>query len=155
MPGRPDNPGWQNGGDEIFVKEAHLVRAVGAVVLLGVFAALVASASGSPQRVEYRFRQVASGFDQPVYLAQPKSEPGRLYVVERPGRIISLTYRKRQPSPIILLEGTVPGQSVLSGTVKKGKKGDGVFSIDQISGTSTAQVTFLSDPAFHIDVTNP
>jgi len=72
------------------------VRAVGAVVLLGVFAALVASASGSPQRAEYRFRQVASGFDQPVYLAQPKSEPGRLYVVERPGRIISLAGGKRR-----------------------------------------------------------
>ena len=72
------------------------MRAVGAVVLLGVFAALVASASGSPQRAEYRFRQVASGFDQPVYLAQPKSEPGRLYVVERPGRIISLAGGKRR-----------------------------------------------------------
>jgi glucose/arabinose dehydrogenase len=72
------------------------VRAVGAVVLLGVFAGLVASASGSPQRAEYRFRQVASGFDQPVYLAQPKSEPGRLYVVERPGRIISLAGGKRR-----------------------------------------------------------
>ena len=72
------------------------MRAVGAVVLLGVFAALVASASGSPQRAEYRFRQVASGFDQPVYLAQPKSEPGRLYVVERPGRIITLAGGKRR-----------------------------------------------------------
>ena len=66
------------------------------MVLLGVFAALVASASGSPQRAEHRFRQVASGFDQPVYLAQPKSEPGRLYVVERPGRIISLAGGKRR-----------------------------------------------------------
>jgi hypothetical protein len=66
------------------------------VVLLGVFAALVASASGSPQRAEYRFRQVASGFDQPVYLAQPKSEPGRLYVVERPGRIVTLAGGKRR-----------------------------------------------------------
>ena len=72
------------------------MRAVGAVVLLGVFAALVASASGGPQRAEYRFREVASGFDQPVYLAQPKSEPGRLYVIERPGRIISLVGGKRR-----------------------------------------------------------
>ena len=61
-----------------------------------MFAALVASASGGPQRAEYRFRQVASGFDQPVYLAQPKSEPRRLYVVERPGRIISLAGGKRR-----------------------------------------------------------
>lgn len=71
-----------------------------------------------------------------------------------PGRIISITYRKRLPSPIILLEGTVPGQSVLTGVVKKGKKGDGVFSIDQVSGTSIAQVTFLDNPAFNITETD-
>src|SRR5439155_18592063 len=73
-----------------------VVRAVGAVVLRGVFAALVVSASGSPQRAEYGFRQVASRFDQPVYVAQPKSEPGRLYVVERTGRIVTLAGGKRR-----------------------------------------------------------
>ncbi len=56
----------------------------------------MASASGRPQRAEYRFRQVASGFDQPVYVAQPKSEPGRLYVVERTGRIVTLAGGKRR-----------------------------------------------------------
>jgi hypothetical protein len=66
------------------------VRAAGAIVLFGVFAAFVASASGRSQRAEYSFRKVASGFDQPVYVAQPKSEPSRLYVVERPGRIVTL-----------------------------------------------------------------
>jgi glucose/arabinose dehydrogenase len=73
-----------------------LVRAVGAAVLFGIFAAFVSSASGGSQRAEYRFRQVASGFDQPVYVAQPKSEPGRLYIVERPGRIVTLAAGKRR-----------------------------------------------------------
>ncbi len=72
------------------------MRAVGAAVLLGVFATLVSSASGGSQRAEYRFRQVASGFDQPVYVAQPKSEPGRLYVVERTGRIVTNAGGKRR-----------------------------------------------------------
>jgi glucose/arabinose dehydrogenase len=71
------------------------MRAVRAAILLGVFVALVSSASAGPTRAEYRFRQVASGFDQPVYVAQPKSEPGRLYVVERTGRIVILAGGKR------------------------------------------------------------
>src|SRR3982750_4685890 len=66
------------------------MRAVTAAMVLGVFVALVSSASGGPTRAEYRFNEVASGFDQPVYVAQPKSEPGRLYVVERNGRIVTL-----------------------------------------------------------------
>jgi glucose/arabinose dehydrogenase len=72
------------------------MRAFKAAVVLGIFVSLVASATGSPKRAEYRFRQVASGFDQPVYVAQPKSEPGRLYIVERTGRIVTLAGGKRR-----------------------------------------------------------
>jgi len=35
----------------------------------------------------YRFVQVASGLNSPVHVTAPKSEPGRLYVVEQAGRI--------------------------------------------------------------------
>lgn len=35
----------------------------------------------------YRFVQVASGFDSPVNVTAPRSEPGTLYVVEQTGRI--------------------------------------------------------------------
>src|SRR5947209_19993475 len=72
------------------------MRALRTAVLLVAFAAFVPAASGGSQHAEYRFRQVASGFDQPVYVAQPKSEPGRLYVVERPGRIVTLAGGKRR-----------------------------------------------------------
>jgi glucose/arabinose dehydrogenase len=72
------------------------VRALRAAIVLGIFAFLVPAATGSPQRAEYAFRQIASGFDQPVYVAQPKSEPGRLYIVERPGRIVMLANGKRR-----------------------------------------------------------
>jgi glucose/arabinose dehydrogenase len=71
------------------------VRAVGAAILSALFGAFAALGGGS-HRAEYSFRQVASGFDQPVYVAQPRSEPGRLYVVERPGRIVTLAGGKRR-----------------------------------------------------------
>src|SRR5438874_1132811 len=67
-------------------------------LLMGLCAALAPFAPfahGQAKRSELRFRQVASGFQEPVYVAQPKSEPGRLYVVERAGRIIKLANGKR------------------------------------------------------------
>jgi glucose/arabinose dehydrogenase len=63
---------------------------------LGIFAALVSSAAAQPQRAAYHFRKIASGFDQPVYVGQPVSEPGRLYIVERAGRILMLASGKRR-----------------------------------------------------------
>jgi glucose/arabinose dehydrogenase len=72
------------------------VRALGAAIVIGAFAALVASATGGSERAEYRFRQVASGFDQPVYVAQPKSQPGVLYAVERSGEIVTLSKGRRR-----------------------------------------------------------
>jgi glucose/arabinose dehydrogenase len=72
------------------------VRALKAGVVLGIFAALVPSATGRSERAEYRFRQIASGFDQPVYVAQPKSQPRVLYVVERPGKIVVLSNGRRR-----------------------------------------------------------
>jgi glucose/arabinose dehydrogenase len=59
------------------------------------FAAIFSSASAGPARVAGHFRQIASGFDDPVYVAQPSSEPRTLYVVERPGRILTLRGGKR------------------------------------------------------------
>src|ERR671937_3091757 len=63
--------------------------------LCAVLAPFAPFAHGQAKRADFQFRQVASGFAQPVYVAQPKSEPGRLYVVERAGRIIRLANGKR------------------------------------------------------------
>jgi glucose/arabinose dehydrogenase len=71
-----------------------LVAALG-VVLAGAAVAAAPFAFGGSQRAEYRFARVASGFREPVYVAQPKSEPGRLYVVERAGRIVVLAKGRR------------------------------------------------------------
>jgi glucose/arabinose dehydrogenase len=67
---------------------------VAALVMAG-FAAVFSSASAGPARVAGHFRQIASGFDNPVYVAQPSSEARILYVVERPGRILTLHGAKR------------------------------------------------------------
>jgi glucose/arabinose dehydrogenase len=72
------------------------VRTLVAALVVAVFAAVFSSASGGPRRVVYKVRQIASGFDQPVYVAQPRSEPRTLYVVERPGRIVTLSAGKRR-----------------------------------------------------------
>jgi len=72
------------------------VRPLKAAVVVVLFAGLVSSASGGDQRAQYSFKRIASGFSEPVYVAQPKSEPGRLYVVERAGRILILANGKRR-----------------------------------------------------------
>ena len=72
------------------------IRTLVAAIVMAVFAAAFSSASGGPSRVEGNFRQIASGFDQPTYVAQPTSEPRTLYVVERPGRIVALSGGKRR-----------------------------------------------------------
>jgi glucose/arabinose dehydrogenase len=65
------------------------------LVALAACLAAVPFALGEHSSTEYRFRQVAGGFSQPVYVAQPRSERGRLYVVERAGRIVVLANGKR------------------------------------------------------------
>jgi glucose/arabinose dehydrogenase len=66
-----------------------------AFLLLGLFVLLTPLARGSAERAEYRFQRIAGGFSDPVYVAQPRSEPGRLYIVERAGRIVTLANGNR------------------------------------------------------------
>ncbi|HEX6679255.1 MAG TPA: PQQ-dependent sugar dehydrogenase, partial [Gaiellaceae bacterium] len=72
------------------------VRTLVAALVVAATAAVFSSASGGPRRLEGNFRRIASGFDNPVYVAQPASEPRTLYVVERPGRIVALAGGKRR-----------------------------------------------------------
>ena len=71
-------------------------RTLVAALVMAVFAAVFSSASAGPRRIEYRIRPIASGFDEPVYVAQPASEPRTLYIVERPGRIVAFAGGKRR-----------------------------------------------------------
>src|SRR5215471_12948347 len=72
-----------------------------ALVLAGVAAAIAFAFTGSSgerstlAQSKVRLVRVASGFDSPVGLAAPRSQPGRLYVVEQGGRIFMLEGRRR------------------------------------------------------------
>ncbi len=65
------------------------------LAICAALGAITSFANGEASRGDVRFQQIARGFDQPVYVAQPKSDPKRLYVVERAGRIVTLYRGKR------------------------------------------------------------
>jgi glucose/arabinose dehydrogenase len=67
---------------------------IGVLVLLGV---LVAALAGSAQGAESAFRKAvyARGFDAPVLLTHAPGEPGTVYVVEQPGRVIRIRGGRR------------------------------------------------------------
>ncbi len=65
-------------------------------------AALLASAAGARDtRSAYSFREVVSGLSNPLYLAAPAGERGRLYVVEQAGRIVLVENGRVRPEPLL------------------------------------------------------
>lgn len=72
-----------------------------------------------------------------------------------PGQIFYLAPGKGRSSPTLFFRGTDPVASVLSGTVKKSRRGDGVVDIAQISGTSSVHVAFATNPAFRVRALTP
>ena len=86
--------------------------------VLGVTLALVAAAlpgaacgqSSSPSHAasqHLRLRTFATGFDSPVYVTAPRSEPGKLYVVEQPGVIRVLDNGKLRSQPFLDIRNRV------------------------------------------------
>ena len=67
---------------------------IGVLVLLGV---LVATLAGSASGAESVFRKAvyARGFDDPVLLTYAPGEPGTVYVVEQPGRVLRIRNGRR------------------------------------------------------------
>jgi glucose/arabinose dehydrogenase len=68
-------------------------------LLLAVLAACASAAperETAPQRASLHIRTFASGLDSPTYLTSAPGEPGNLYVVEQPGRILVLAGGKRR-----------------------------------------------------------
>jgi len=61
-----------------------------ALVALFAFGIAAACAGGAPAREQaatLRLQRVATGLDGPLHVAAPRSEPGRIYIVEQVGRI--------------------------------------------------------------------
>ena len=89
----------------------------GVAVLVGVGAACAGGEEGSPAatqavpaapgRQALSIRRVASGLDSPTHLAATRSEPGRLYVVEQPGRIRVLEGGRLRDEPFLDIRSLV------------------------------------------------
>jgi glucose/arabinose dehydrogenase len=71
------------------------------VVLVAIAAVLPGAAGGGGEKAQLRLRLVASGFDDPVYVGAPRSEPGHLYVVEKPGVIRVLVNGRLRAQPLL------------------------------------------------------
>jgi glucose/arabinose dehydrogenase len=79
---------------------------------LGVMVALAAvvlpgAAGGGREQSQLRMRSFASGFDSPVFVGAPRSEPGKLYVVEQPGVIRVLVNGKLRAQPFLDIRSLV------------------------------------------------
>jgi len=79
---------------------------------LGIIVALVAvvlpgAAGGSREQRQVTLRPFASGFDSPIFVGAPRSERGRLYVVEQRGVIRVLVNGKRRAQPFLDIHGLV------------------------------------------------
>jgi glucose/arabinose dehydrogenase len=74
--------------------------ALAAVVLPG-------SAGGGGEQSQLHMRPFASGFDSPVFVGAPRSEPGKLYVVEQAGVIRVLVNGKLRAQPFLDIRNLV------------------------------------------------
>jgi glucose/arabinose dehydrogenase len=61
----------------------------------------------TPARPALRLVQVASGLDSPVDATAPRSEPGRIYVVEQAGRIVVVQGGRVRAEPFLDIRGLV------------------------------------------------
>ena len=77
------------------------------VILALAAVALPAVAAGASQQSQIRLRPFVSGLDSPVYVIGPKSEPGKLYVVEQPGVIRVVVNGKLRPQPFLDIRNRV------------------------------------------------
>ncbi len=77
------------------------------VSLAVVAAVLPGAAGGGREQAQVRMRVIATGFESPVYVGAPRSEPNRLYVVEKPGVIRVLVNGKLRSEPFLDIRSRV------------------------------------------------
>jgi glucose/arabinose dehydrogenase len=77
------------------------------VLLVLAAVALPGAAVGQSRSAELNMRPFARGFDSPLYVTAPSSEPGKLYVVEQPGVIRVLVNGRRQAKPFLNIRSLV------------------------------------------------
>ncbi len=95
----------------VYIRAVRVATLIGGLLLVG---ALAGSANGQVlragegQRSEaVRIVQVASGFNSPVHIAAPRSEPNRLYIVEQRGVIRIIENGRKLSAPFLDIHGRV------------------------------------------------
>jgi glucose/arabinose dehydrogenase len=125
------------------------VRRAGLAIVTLVALAAALGASRGDEAATLGLRPVASGLDQPVHVAAPRSEPGRLYVVEKTGRIRVLENGRRRAEPFLDLSGVVSNgseQGLLSIAFHPAYARNHRFFVDYTDGNGdTRVVEFRSD----------
>jgi glucose/arabinose dehydrogenase len=81
------------------------VRVAAALLVVGALAAPFAAAK--PDRTLLRFEPVASGLRGAWFIAAPRSEPSRLYVVQKGGRVRVLVNGRLRRQPFLDIYGLV------------------------------------------------
>jgi len=82
-----------------------VVVALIGLVAVAAIAVLTSPASGSSAGIRAK---LIGHFDQPVYVTGPRRSGGRLFVVEKPGRILSIG-RHGKPRTFLNIKGRVAG----------------------------------------------
>jgi glucose/arabinose dehydrogenase len=80
---------------------------VAGVLLVLAAVALPGAAVGQSHSAAPNMRPFARGFDSPLYVTAPSSEPGKLYVVEQAGVIRVLVNGRRQAKPFLDIRSLV------------------------------------------------
>ncbi len=102
---------------------------------------------GTQDNIRYRFRRT----DSFTYTdAQKNKVTLKLF---GPGTMMLYIPRHGDPSPIVFLYQTDPSASILTGTIKPGKGSDGTTTLQELTGTSAAQIQLSS--SFEMTYTQP
>jgi hypothetical protein len=73
-----------------------------------------------------------------------------------PGRLWAFADKRQNVAPILFLTGTNLLKSKLTGSVVSNRRsGDGVVTIAELTGASSASTPLLADPAFRVEIVNP
>jgi glucose/arabinose dehydrogenase len=107
-----------------------------------------------------RLRLVQIGsFDQPVYVTAPRSEPGRLFVVQRTGQIALLVNGRRRARPFLDISAIVNSggqeQGLLGLAFAPDYRHSGRFYVDYTAASNNIHVVEYRRSASDPDVADP
>lgn len=77
------------------------------VIVAVVAAVLPGAAGGGREQAQLHLRLVVSGLQEPTFVGALRSEPGKLYVVEKPGRVLVVENGRLRAQPFLDIRNLV------------------------------------------------